>query len=153
MDFCQWALSTGKKKEEKTPNNFPASILRLWITHHFQERRRIDILSMCSVFGWTWGRYATVWRVLRHEHCINQSGELQGVKLQSSEPYLLLWQIHPFMRIQQKDNQQGRRFDVGVSSTSRYVNDFKGYPVNMRQWKQAPCWQWPSPVGCFVCLR
>lgn len=57
---------------------------------------------MCSVFSWTWGRYATVWLVFRHEHCINQSGELQGMKLQPPEPYLLLWQIHPFMRIQQK---------------------------------------------------
>lgn len=45
-----------KKKEEKKPNNFPASILRLWITRRFQERRSIDILSMCSVFRWTWGK-------------------------------------------------------------------------------------------------
>lgn len=142
MDSCQWALTTHThKKEDKKANNFPASILRLWITCYFQERTSIEILSMCFVSRWIWGRYAIVWLVCQYEHCIPQSG---GWERGSCSLWITssLSKSAPFERMQQNDKQWGRKFDARVSSTSRYHNAFKGSLADMCQWKQAPWWQW-----------
>lgn len=151
MDFCQWALSTGKKSREEKNLNFPASILRLWVTHHFQERRSIGILNTSfehAFLRWLWGKCD--WSSRVSIALISQESWERG-QLQPLEPSLLLWQIHPSWEYSKKITS--RKEDLMWGSHHIHMSMTLKDLQLTRQWKQAPCWQWPSPVGHCVCLH